>query len=145
VEVLRADGSRVRRIAEGTKEPLAPFGLNDPRFVEVETRDGFVMEGLLIEPPGFDPSKKYPVLCHVYGGPHAPQVQDRFGGRNALFHQMLAQEGILVWVCDNRSASGKGLESVKGVYRNLGAQELQDVEDGLDALIAMGFVDEDRI
>ncbi len=145
VEVRRADGSKVRVVAEGTTEPLAPYGLNDPRFVQVETRDGFVMEAMLLEPPGFDPSRKYPVLCHTYSGPHAPQVQDRYGNRNMLFHQMIAQRGVVVWVCDNRSASGKGLESVKGVYRNLGAQELRDLEDGLDALVDMGFVDPSRI
>lgn len=145
VAVHRADGARVRVLAEGTKEPLAPYGLNDPRFVQVETRDGFVMEAMIIEPPGFDASKKYPVFCHTYSGPHAPQVVNRFSNRNTLFHQLLAQQGIVIWVCDNRSASGKGLESVKGVYRNLGAEELRDLEDGLDALIAMGFVDADRI
>ena len=48
-------------------------------------------------------------------------MRDSWGRFNRYYHTMLAQEGYLVWICDNRTASGKGLESVKGIYRNLGA------------------------
>jgi dipeptidyl-peptidase-4 len=85
------------------------------------------------------------VLCHVYAGPHAPKVVDRSPGFDALFHTMLAQEGYLVWICDNRSASGKGLASMQSIYRRFGAQELADIEDGLDWLIAQGYADPERI
>jgi len=53
----------------------------------------------------------YPVYQQTYGGPHAPQVVNRWGGTSTMYHQMLAQKGIVVWICDNRSASGKGAES----------------------------------
>jgi dipeptidyl-peptidase 4 len=85
------------------------------------------------------------VLVHTYGGPHAPSVRDRALGMDALFHQMLAQEGFLVWICDNRSASGKGLASSTGIYHDLGAQELADIEQGLDWLVAQGYADPERI
>ena len=67
----------------------------------------------MIKPPNFDPAKKYPVYQFLYGGPHAPQVRNRWGGGHAsmLFHQLLAQQGVIVWVCDNRTASGKGAVS----------------------------------
>ena len=103
------------------------------------------MEAMLIKPAGFDPKVRYPVFSYTYSGPHAPQVRDRFSNRSTLWHQLLAQQGYLIWICDNRSASGKGLESVKGVYRNLGAQELADLEDGFDWLIAQGYVNSKRI
>ena len=145
IAVHRADGTQVRVVATGDGSLLEPYDLNDPEFVTVKTRDGFELEAMMIKPSGFDPTKEYPVFCYTYSGPHAPQVQDRYSNRNALFHQMLAQEGTLIWICDNRSASGKGLESVKGVYRNLGAQELRDLEDGLDWLVDQGYVDHERI
>jgi dipeptidyl-peptidase-4 len=59
--------------------------------------------------------------------------------------QFLAQQGIAVWVCDNRSASAKGLASAFGVHRNLGTQELQDQLDGLAWLKAQGWADMDRV
>ncbi len=58
---------------------------------------------------------------------------------------MLAREGYLIWVCDNRSGSGKGLESVKGVYKNLGPGEQRDLEDGIDWLVAEGYADPERV
>ncbi len=141
----RTDGTLVRVLAEGSDEVLAPYGLTRPEFVKVETRDGFEMEAMIIKPPGYDPGRRYPVVSHTYGGPHAPTVNDRFANRFMLWHQMLAQQDFVIWVCDNRSASGKGLESVKGIYKNLGAGELRDIEDGLKWLIDRGIADPDRI
>jgi dipeptidyl-peptidase-4 len=103
------------------------------------------MEALLFKPPDFDPHRKYPVYQHTYGGPHAPQVKDAWGGSGYLFHQLLAQRGIVVWICDNRSASGKGARSAWAAYKRMGELELQDVEDGLDWLVRQGFVDTTRI
>ena len=116
-----------------------------PEFHAVPTRDGFEMDAMLIKPAGFDPRRRYPVLCHTYGGPHAPLVKDAWLNFNGLFHQMLAQEGYLIWICDNRSASGKGLESAAPVYKNLGPLELADLEDGVAWLVDQGFADPERI
>ena len=62
-----------------------------------------------------------------------------------MFHQMLAQRGVIVWVLDNRSASGKGAESQWPVYGRLGEIELQDLEDGVAWLKQQGFVDSARM
>jgi dipeptidyl-peptidase-4 len=102
------------------------------------------METLLVLPPDFDPRKKYPVFQHIYGGPEAPQVLDAFN-RGLMWYQFLAQNGILVWICDNRSASDKGQVSVKGIYQHLGAQELEDQLDGLKWLGEQGFADLNRV
>jgi dipeptidyl-peptidase-4 len=103
------------------------------------------MEAMLIKPPDFDPRRRYPVYQQTYGGPHAPQVANRWGGTGAMYHQMLAQKGILVWICDNRSASGKGAESTWVNYKRLGETELQDIEDGLAWLKQQPWVDGSRV
>jgi dipeptidyl-peptidase-4 len=113
-------------------------------FQQVPTRDGFPMETLLVLPPDFDPAKKYPVFQYVYGGPGAPMVRNAFG-RDNTWYQFLAQQGIVTWICDNRSASGKGPASMHGVHRRLGAQELEDQLDGLKWLAAQGWADPNRI
>jgi dipeptidyl-peptidase-4 len=110
----------------------------------VTTRDGFVMEAMMIKPPDFDPSRRYPVYQWVYGGPHSQRVLDQWIGEH-MFHQLLAQQGIIVWVCDNRSASGKGVESTRAIFRRFGDSELRDIEDGLAWLKAQPYVDGDRI
>ena len=62
-----------------------------------------------------------------------------------MYYQLLAQRGIVVWVCDNRSASGKGAESAWVAYQRLGETELADLEECLGYLKAKPWVDSSRI
>lgn len=146
VRLLAMDGTVARVIdANDQTKTLGPFQLSKPEFLQVKTRDGFVMEVMLIKPVHFDPKKKYPVFSHTYSGPHAPQVRDGWGGATGMWYQFLAERGYIVWVCDNRTASGKGAESTWPVYRNFGELELRDLEDGLNWLKSQPFVDGSRI
>jgi dipeptidyl-peptidase-4 len=99
----------------------------------------------MIKPPDFDPAKKYPVWSYTYSGPHAPQVRNAWSGPRYMWHQMLAQKGYIIWICDNRTASGKGAESAWPVYKNMGELELRDLEDGVSYLKSQPFVDGSRI
>jgi dipeptidyl-peptidase-4 len=99
----------------------------------------------MIKPPDFDPARRYPVYQFIYGGPGAPQVRNAWGGTTYMYHQLLAQKGIIVWVCDNRTASGKGAQSAWPVYRRFGELELRDVEDGIAWLRRQPYVDATRI
>jgi len=62
-----------------------------------------------------------------------------------MWHQMLAQKGYIIWICDNSTASGKGVESEYPVYKNFGALELSDLEDGVSWLKSQPYVDSERI
>ena len=141
----RADGSLVRTISDNVVDALAQYKLGAADFLNVKTRDGFEMEAMMIRPPDFDANKKYPVFIYTYAGPHAPQVRNGWGGSRYMWFQMLAQKGYVVWVCDNRTASGKGAESAWAAYKNLGPLELQDIEDGISYLKSLTFVDPERI
>lgn len=143
--LYKADGTIERVINENKVAVLDEFKLSKPEFMKVKTRDGFEMEAVMIKPPDFDPTKKYPVLQYTYAGPHAPQVRNTWTGNRYLWHQMLAQKGYIVWICDNRTASGKGEESTWPVYKQMGTLELRDIEDGVNFLKEQPFVDVERI
>lgn len=145
VRLHAADGREIRLIDRGEIAALAQYQLSVPEFLQVPNRNGFLMEAMLIKPAGFDPSRKYPVLQHTYAGPHAPQVRNAWGGLNHLYLQLLAQRGIVIWVCDNQSASGKGAESAWVAYKRLGETELADIEDGLSWLKQQPWVDPERV
>jgi dipeptidyl-peptidase 4 len=145
VRLYRNTGVEVRALDLNPVTALRDFRLSAPEFVEVKTRDGFVMEGMLIKPLDFNPNRRYPVYQFTYAGPGASQVKNQWGGREYMFHQMLAQHGVLVWVLDNRSASGKGVESQWPVYGRLGELELQDLEDGVAWLKKLPYVDATRM
>jgi dipeptidyl-peptidase-4 len=141
----RADGTEVRLIDANEVQALKEYKLSKPEFVQVKTRDGFTLEAMLIKPVGFDPSRKYPVYQHTYAGPHAPQVRNSWGGTTMMYHHLLAQRGIAVWICDNRSASGKGAQSAWVAYKRLGETELADIEECLDYLKQQPWVDGSRL
>jgi len=145
VRLYDADGKPVRVISENKVDALKQYKLGTAELLQVKTRDGFVMEAMMIKPPDFDARKKYPVMSFTYGGPHAPQVRNAWGSTTYMWHQMLAQKGYIIWVCDNRTASGKGLESTWPVYKNFGELELRDIEDGLTWLKGQAYVDGSRI
>ena len=140
----RNTGVEVRAIAANHVDALDQFVLPRPEFLQVKARDGFVMEAMLIKPPDFSPGRQYPVYTFVYGGPHNQQVRNAWAGET-LFLQLLAQQGILIWKCDNRTASGKGAQSTWPVYRAFGETELRDLEDSLTWLKSQGYVDPARI
>jgi dipeptidyl-peptidase-4 len=138
-------GQLVRGINENKVTALEDFKLGTPELLQVKTRDGFMMEAMMIKPPDFDPTKKYPVMSFTYGGPHAPQVRNAWGSNTYMWHQLLAQKGYIIWVCDNRTASGKGAESTWPVFKNFGELELRDIEDGLTWLKGQPYIDGSRI
>ena len=142
--ILDAEGRVLRQVDSGTSPAFKALRRGRASFQQIMSRDGFPLETLLVLPPGFDPSKRYPVFQFVYGGPGMPLVRNAFT-IDSLWYQFLAQQGIVTWICDNRSASAKGSASARGVYRNLGAQELRDQLDGLAWLKAQGWADMDRI
>ena len=140
-----AEGADLRVLHANPVPALATLRLTSPEFVQVPARDGFMMDAMLIKPPDFDPTRRYPVFQFTYAGPGAALVRNRWGGSEYLFHQLLAQHGVLVWVLDNRSASGKGAESQWPVYGRLGELELTDLEDGVAWLRQQPYVDASRL
>ena len=143
-ELLDAAGKVTRVIDAKVTDAYKALRLGKVKYQQVPTRDGFPMETMLVLPPDFDAAKKYPVFQHIYGGPAAPQVRDAFSRDLPWFH-FLAQQGYAVWVCDNRSASAKGIASAFGIWHAMGNPELQDQLDGLAWLKAQGWADMDRI
>jgi dipeptidyl aminopeptidase/acylaminoacyl peptidase len=116
-----------------------------PRTLEpVTLRDGFVLETELILPPELDPARSYPVWVEVYGGPHLPEVVDAWGDGSRR-EQALANEGIIVFRVDPRTASGKGAVSAWTGSRQLGVQELRDLSEAIAWLKTRPYVDGARI
>jgi dipeptidyl-peptidase-4 len=140
-------GAVVRVVEANPTTAAQEYRLSKPEFVQVQTGDGFPMEAVMIKPPDFDPARRYPVYQFTYGGPHAPQVLNAWSSNwiEHAFHQLLAQRGAIVWICDNRSASGKGAVSAWPIHKQLGTVELSDIEAGLSWLTRQPFVDASRI
>ncbi|MCH2182502.1 MAG: DPP IV N-terminal domain-containing protein [Mariniblastus sp.] len=143
--LFRADGTKLRRLNVSNDDRFEYLRLGRHEFGLVERKSEQPMDALVITPPDFDSAKKYPVLFHIYAGPQAPRVRNRFGGDWYLWHQMLAQQGYVIWMCDNRSASYRSSKHVWPIHRNLAENELKDIESGVEWLKKQHWVDPDRI
>ncbi len=143
--VADAAGAEVRAVTTPALELLHPYGLKAPEFVQVPARDGAPLQAMLVKPRDFAADTRYPVVQFTYSGPHTPRVRDEWGSRDYLWHQLLAQHGFVVLVCDNRSANGLGRRWAKACWRNLGRTELQDLEDSVRWLDQQGIADPARV
>lgn len=139
----------VRTLA--TNQPVTDFiasrGLGKTEFTRLDIGGGTQLDAWIIKPKGFDPSKKYPLFVHVYGEPWGQTVADRFGGRNDMWHRMLAERGYIVASIDPRgTASPRGRAWRKSIYGQVGILASADLAAGVRKLIATrSYVDSDRI
>lgn len=115
-------------------------------FFRVDIGNGLQLDGWMIKPPDFDPSRRYPVVFHVYGEPAAQTVLDRWGGNNELWHLMLAQQGYIVISVDNRGTPApRGRAWRKVVYRQIGTLASQEQAAAATVIQRWPFVDPARI
>lgn len=145
VYLRRNDGECVRVISENDVRELEKYELGRAEFLRIPARDGYLLNALRVLPPDYQPGRRYPVWCPVYGGPQSPTVRDSWRGAGFAYDQMLAQHGVIVWRCDPRSAGGQGAVAAWQAYRRLGAAELADIEDSVRWLIEQGYADPQRI
>ncbi|MGA9837870.1 MAG: S9 family peptidase [Gemmatimonadaceae bacterium] len=102
------------------------------QFFHVTVTDGATLDGYMIRPNDFDPSKRYPILVNVYGEPAAQTVMDRWGGAGMLWHQMLADQGYLVVSFDNRGTPApKGRAWRKVIYGSIGPLASKEQADAV--------------
>jgi dipeptidyl-peptidase-4 len=101
----------------------------------------------MLKPKAFDPSKRYPVIVHVYGEPAGVTVTDRWGGGRMLFHRALAEAGYLVVSFENRGTPApRGAAWRKIVYGTVGDLSSKDQAAAVRALAAQrSYVDADRV
>jgi dipeptidyl-peptidase-4 len=144
-DVARADGSLLRVINENKVAELADYHLPAPQFLSVKVHDGMALNAVMIKPPDFDASKKYPVLVFTYGGPHAQVVLNAWGGNTALWNESMAQKGYILFALDNRGSAGRGHVFEEPIHYNLGAVELSDQREGVAYLKSLPYVDGERI
>ena len=148
VETLRrANGTLVRPLAGNLAlvRKVDALRLRAPEFLKVPTPGGVELNAWIIKPRDFDPSRHYPLLLYVYGGPGFQTVRDAWGGEQYLWHQMLAQEGYLVASVDNRGTGGRGARFMKMTYLHLGRYESADQIAAARWFAQQPFVSADRI
>ena len=143
VDLRDATGALVRTLDTNPVRALDEYRVLPSESVTIQTKDGFPISGRIIKPAGFDPARTYPVWFQTYAGPGSPTIRDSWSVNS--WDQVLANDGIIVFRADPRSASGKGSISAWSAYRNLGSPELADIEEAVRWLTAHPWADGARV
>ena len=136
---------RVIKNSEKLIQTLSNYELSKKEFFSFKTEYNIYLNGWMIKPPDFDSNKKYPVLMYVYGGPGNQQVLDNWGGRNYMWYQYLAQQGIVIVCVDNRGTGGRGADFKKCTYKELGKLETEDQIAANKYLASLDYIDQNKI
>ncbi|HME08845.1 MAG TPA: S9 family peptidase [Bryobacteraceae bacterium] len=132
------------RILTSMNDQFKAFHLATREVVQWKSSDGAVIEGILIKPADYDPARKYPLLVVIHGGPTGIDTPARSADRYYPV-ELFAAKGALVLKPNYRGSAGYGEKFRALNVRNLGMGDYQDVISGVDALIAKGIVDKDRV
>ena len=139
------EGAGVRLILTAS-DPWAGYAVPEITSGSIKAADGETdLYYRLIKPVGFDPSKKYPTVVYVYGGPHAHNVQATQGYHYRGWEIYMAQRGYVIFVLDNRGSQYRGLKFEQATFRHLGDQEMADQMCGVEFLKSLPYVDADRL
>ena len=144
-DLCTADGKTVRNLSTAA-DPTLDYAFTEIVLGTVKSADGqFDNYYRLIKPKNFDPSKKYPVILYVYGGPHSQMVKNTYMAELRRWEMYMAQRGYLVYVQDNRGTQNRGAEFEKAIHKQCGQAEMADQMEGMKMIMSLPYVDTDRI
>jgi dipeptidyl aminopeptidase/acylaminoacyl peptidase len=121
------------------------WNLGTAELVQWKSQDGAVIEGVLRKPADYDPSRKYPLLVKIHGGPTGTSRPTLAPVTYAYPVQQFLAKGALVLEPNYRGSAGYGGDFRALNVRNLGVGDMWDVMSGVDSLIAKGIVDPKRL
>jgi dipeptidyl aminopeptidase/acylaminoacyl peptidase len=108
-------------------------------------KDGLALDGVLVTPPDYQTGKPYPLLLVIHGGP-AGQFNTSFGLRRGNYPvQVFASQGYVVFMPNPRGSGGYGEKFRHMNFKDWGGGDYQDIQDGVDELVARGVADKDHM
>jgi dipeptidyl-peptidase-4 len=136
-------GNQMKVIYKFEQPAFDPAEHAKAEFVKIPTADGlFDMPAIVTYPLDFDPSKKYPVVFDIYGGPDSKNVSNKWQGTNLSWY---SRNGIIKFTIDHRGSGHFGKKGLDYMYRCLGKWEIIDYEEAVKWLLAKPFVDGSKI
>ena len=127
-------------------DPWKGYSVPEYRCGTIKAADGVTdLYYRMVMPVGFDPSKKYPTIVYVYGGPHAHNVDARWHYCSRSWETYMAQKGYLLFIVDNRGSENRGKAFEQVTFRHLGIEEMKDQMEGVKFLKTLPYVDASRL
>jgi dipeptidyl-peptidase-4 len=149
IELVSLPAHKVQRtLVENTslRRAVSRLKHGDASFFRLDVGGGLQLDGWKMLPPGFDLSRRYPVLVHVYGEPASQTVLDRWGAQDYLWHLMISQQGYIVMSIDNRGTPApRGRAWRRSVYKQIGTIASRDQAAAMRQIRLWPYVDSTRL
>ncbi len=133
-------GGAEKQITDVNRDVLSSVDIRSGQEFYLDRGNGVQVQGWLLTPPGFDPSKKYPLVLQIHGGPHVS-----YGEAYLHEFQMLAARGYVVLYTNPRGSQGYGQEFSDAILNDWGGVDYDDLMACVDWAIQQGYVDENRM
>lgn len=131
------------------KNKISQLNMPTKEFFTFKTSEGVELNGWMMKPANFNPSKKYPVIMHQYSGPGSQQVLDKWGigsfGDGGMFEAVMCDKGYIMVCVDGRGTGGRGATFEKCTYLSIGLKEAADQAETAKYLSTLSYVDGSRI
>lgn len=143
------------RSTQGTGKSTMLLSASDPwsEYVQPIFESGTILAAdgttelyyRMVKPNDFDPTKKYPTVVYVYGGPHAHNVEASWHWQSRSWETYMAQKGYIIFILDNRGSENRGRDFEQVTFHQLGQVEMQDQMEGVKFLKSLPYVDSERL
>lgn len=146
IELVSVKSGKTTNLLLDAANPWNSFNAPEISTGTIKATDGKTdLYYRLVKPVDFNPTKKYPAVIYVYGGPHAQMIHNSWNYDVRGWDIYMAQKGYVVFTIDNRGSSNRGLEFENCTFRQLGVEEMKDQMQGVAFLKSLSYVDADRL
>ncbi len=132
--------NRIERLTAVNDDLLENRKLGDVEEIWYDSVGGMKIQGWIVKPPDFDPTRKYPLILYIHGGPHY-----MYGVQFNFEFQNHAANGFVVLYTNPRGSSGYGKEFGNAIKNNYPGQDYDDLMKGVDQVIKQGYIDEKNL
>jgi dipeptidyl aminopeptidase/acylaminoacyl peptidase len=146
-EIYALENGKLRKLTSHNDALMAELQLGAVEDISFQSKDNTEIHAIMVKPPAYDGSKKYPLVLWIHGGPNG---QDDHALPFSLYplqmeRQIFAAQGYLVLAINYRGSNGRGSEFTRSIFADWGNKEVADLEAGVNWAIAKGIADPDKL
>ncbi|GIZ15796.1 S9 family peptidase [Capnocytophaga catalasegens] len=146
IEIIDLSKKNTRNTILNAVNPLRDYNIGTIELLKLKAEDNTDLYAKMIKPKHFDPTKKYPVLLYVYGGPHAQLVTNSWLASTELWMlAMASNENYIIFTLDNRGSANRGFAFESVIHRNLATYAIKDQLTAVDFLKKQKYIDPNRL
>jgi dipeptidyl aminopeptidase/acylaminoacyl peptidase len=140
LQVLDTAAGTPKKVTSFNDELFNQLSLAEPEEIWYSSFDGRKIQGWILKPPAFDPSRKYPLILQIHGGPHSA-----YGNTFTHEFQWMAAKGYVVLYTNPRGSSNYGQDFGNIIQYNYPGDDAKDILAGVDEILKKGYIDEARM